>query len=133
MSSNSINTKEIRKFGYITLLFFGVLCALGFWVQKPVPTYLFGFLSTLGISFILFPFRLRFVYAGWLKITHFIGRIITTLILTLSYYMVITISALIKRLFGGRPLPVRPDKKVSSYWVTREEQAQTKERFLKRF
>jgi hypothetical protein len=133
MSSNSISTKEIRKFGCIALFFFGTLCALGFWVQKPVPTYLFGFLSTLGFGFILFPFRLRFVYAGWLTIAHFIGRIITTLILTLAYYMVITPSAIIKRLFGGRPLPVRPDKQVSSYWVTREEHAQTKERFLKRF
>ena len=102
-------------------------------MQKTVPTYLFGFLSILGFGFILFPFRLRYVYAGWLTIAHFIGRIITTLILTLAYYMVITISAFIKRLFGGRPLPVRPDNKVSSYWVTREEQAQTKERFLKRF
>jgi len=133
MSSNSINTKEIRKFGCIALFFFGALCALGFWLQKPVPTYLFGFLSILGFGFILFPFRLRFVYAGWLKIAHLIGRIITTLILTLAYYTVITISAFIKRLFGGRPLPVRPDKKVSSYWVTREKAVQSKEQFLKRF
>jgi hypothetical protein len=133
MSSNSISTKGIRKFGCIALFFFGALCALGFWVQKPVPTYFFGLLSTLGFGFILFPFRLRFVYAGWLTIAHFIGRIITILILTLAYYMVITPSAIIKRLFGGRPLPVRPDKQVSSYWVTREEQTQTKVRFLKRF
>ena len=133
MSSTSISNTEVRKFGCIALFFFGTLCALGFWVQKPVPIYLFGFLSILGFGFILFPFRLRFIYAGWLTIAHFIGRIITILILSMAYYTLITFSALIKRLFGGRPLPVRPDKQVSSYWVNREEQAQTKVRFLKRF
>jgi hypothetical protein len=43
-----------------------------------------------------------------------IGRVITTIILTLSYYLVITPAALIKRVFGGRPLPLKPDKNVFS-------------------
>jgi hypothetical protein len=51
-----------------------------------------------------------------------IGRVITTIILTLSYYLVITPAALIKRVFGGRPLPLKPDKNVFSYWASREEQ-----------
>jgi hypothetical protein len=68
-----------------------------------------------------------------MKIARLVGRIITILILTLAYYLVITPSALIKRVFGGRPLPLKPDKGVSSYWVTRTEPAQPKERFLKRY
>jgi hypothetical protein len=54
-------------------------------------------------------------------------------LLTLAYFLVITPSAWLKRLFGGRPLPVRPNPKVSSYWTEREEAAQPRERFLKRF
>ena len=125
--------KDIRKFGLIALIFFGSLCTLGLWTKKPVPTYLFGSLSVLGLGFILIPNRLRPVYSAWLKIAHVIGRIITTLMLTLAYYLVITPAALIKRLFGGRPLPMKPDKKATSYWVTRTEPAQPKERFLKRY
>ena len=79
------------------------------------------------------PRRLKQVYAAWLTIAHFLGAIVTALVLTLAYYVVITPSALIKRLFGGRPLPVKPDKKASSYWVVRPEPAQPKERFLKRY
>ena len=48
------------------------------------------------------------------------------MILTLAYFLVITPSALIKLLFGGRPLPVKPDKKASSYWVDRTEGVQPK-------
>lgn len=133
MSSNLISTKETRKFGLIALIFFGCLCGLGLWTKKPIPTYLFGFLSLLGLGFILVPSRLRPVHSAWLKVAHFLGRVVTTVVLALAYYAVITPSALLKRLFGGRPLPVKPDKNVSSYWVVRSEPAQPKERFIKRY
>lgn len=133
MNSSLTDNKEIRRFGVIALLFFGALSGLGFWTNKPIPAYLFGFLSILGLGFIIVPSLMRPVYTAWLKIAHFIGRIITVLMLTLAYYLVITPSALIKRLFGGRPLPVKPDKNVSSYWVARDEPVQPKERFIKRY
>ena len=133
MSLNSTDTKQIRKFGLIAFLFFGCLFTVGIWVEKPLPIYLFGSLSALGLGFILFPNQLRPVFVSWLKIAHYIGKIITTLVLSLAYYFVITPAALIKRIFGGTPIPIKPDKNVSSYWVTRKEAAQPKEQFSKRF
>ena len=133
MNWNSTDDGQIRKFGLIALVFFGCLSALGFWSRKPIPTYLFAFLSILGFSFILLPARTRPLYAAWLQVAHLLGRIATTLILTMAYYFVITPSALIKRLFGGRPIRVKPDKNISSYWIPRTEPAQPKERFLKRY
>jgi hypothetical protein len=133
MSNTDVSEKDIRKFGTIALVFFGSLSGLGLWTQKPVPTYLFGSLSVLGLGFILIPARLRPVYNTWLKVAHVIGRIITTLVLALAYYLVITPAALIKRLFGGRPLPMTPDKEATYYWVARTEPAQPMGRFLKRY
>ena len=133
MSLNSTDTKEIRKFGLIALIFFGCLSALGLWKDKPLPFYLFGLLSSMGLGFLIIPNTLRPVYLGWMKIAHFLGRVVTTLILALAYYLVNTPSALIKRIFGGAPLPVKPDKKSSSYWVIRAEPAQPKERYIKRY
>ncbi len=133
MNSNSIKSNDIRKFGLIAFVFFGLLFVLGLWKHKPVPIYLFGVLSLLGLGFILIPTRLKPVYSVWLKFAHLIGRIVTTVILAIAYYLVITPSALIKRLFGGAPLPVKPDKNASSYWVVRTEPAQPKERFTKRY
>lgn len=133
MSSNSTDKRTIRRFGLVVFFFFGALCAVAIWRQKPIPTYLFGFLWFLGVCFVSFPYRMRHVHAGWLKCAHFVGRVVTLLMLTLAYFLVITPSAWLKRLFGGRPLPVRPDRKTSSYWVDREEATQPRERFLKRF
>ena len=133
MSLNSIDTKTIRKFGLIALIFFGSLSVLGFWREKLLPFYLFGLLSITGLGFLMIPNPLRPVYVGWMKIAHFLGRVITTLILALAYYLVVTPSALLKRIFGGAPLPLKPDKKSSSYWVTRTEAAQPKEQYIKRY
>ena len=136
MSSNSTDiadVKKVRRFGLIAFLFFGCLCALGFWRHRPIPLFLFGFLSILGLGFILIPASLRPVYTLWNRIAFFLARIFTALILILAYYLVITPFGLIKRLFGGRPLPIRPDKNASSYWISRTGSVQPIERFLKRY
>jgi len=133
VNSNSTDTRDIRKFGIVALIFFGCLCAIGVWVNKPLPIFLFGALSLLGLGFIAIPSLLRPVYLGWLRVAHFLGRVVTTLALALAYYLVITPSGLLKRVFGGRPIPVKPDKEGTSYWIDRNEPAQPKERFIKRF
>ena len=133
MTSFSTEIKDIRKFGIIAVIFFGCLCMLGIWRQKPIPTYFFGALFVLGLGFILIPGHLKPVYKAWLKIAHVIGTVVTTTVLALAYYIVITPMSFIKRLFGGRPLPMAPDRNLSTYWVTREEPAQPKGRFIKRY
>ncbi len=133
MTSSSTDVKEIRKFGLIAFLFFGLLCILAIWREKVLVTCFFGTLSFLGIGFLICPGPLKPVYNAWQRIAHFIGKGITIIMLTLAYYLVITPAALIKRWVNGSPIPLKPDKNESTYWVTRPEAAQPKERFLKRF
>ena len=133
MGSGSTETRKIRRFGFVVFVLFGFLFALGVWRQRPIPACLFGILWFLGVCLLLFPYRARHVYTGWLKGAHLVGRVVTAGVLVLAYFLVITPSAWLKRLFGGRPLPVRPDRKASTYWVPRKEAAQPRERFLKRF
>ena len=133
MNSNLTDKTQIRKFGLIAFIFFGILCGLGIWKERLLPIYIFGFLSTIGIGFIVAPSPLRPLYNAWLRFAHFISRVITHVILVFIYYLVITPSGLIKRLIGGKPLPVKPDKNISSYWVERSEPAQPRDRFLKRY
>jgi hypothetical protein len=133
MTLSSTERKEIRKFGIVSFLFFGSLSFLGFWNQMPILGSFFCLLCVMGIGFILIPSQLKPMHRLWIKAAHFIGRLNTVAVLILIYYAVITPTALLKRLFGGRPLPLKPDKKVLSYWVTRTEPAQPQQRFLKQF
>lgn len=130
---NLTDTREKRRFGVIAFLFFGGLFSLGLWAGKAVPIYLFGSLCLLGLCLICLPEPLDPVYRGWLKVAHWVSRIVTATMLIIAYYVVITPSAMLKRIFGGRPLPIKPDRDAVSYWVARTEPAQPKERFIKRY
>jgi hypothetical protein len=133
MRSNSTDTKDIRRFGVFACILSGCLCTFGIWKEKPIPTYFFALLFFTGTAFILAPSPSKPVYELWMKITHLVGRIFTIMILVLSYYLVITPTALIRKIFTESSLPMRPDKRAFSYWVERNEPAQPKERFHKRY
>ena len=134
MKQNQAGSREIRKFGLIGFIFFGCISAIGIWMKNPLPAYIFGFLSAMGLCFLAIPSQMKPVYVVWRKFGDFLARVVTISILTLSYYLVITPAGLLKRMIGGRPLPLRPDKNVESYWVTHPELTKNrKERFLKRF
>ncbi len=133
MSSPPTDAREIRRFGIIAFVFFGIFFGIALWRQKDIAGYFFGALSFLGLCFVLFPGPLKPVYTRWLLIAHLIGTVMTSLILTLTYYLMITPTAWIIRLIKGRPLPVSSDKTAPSYWVERSEPAQPRERFLKRY
>ena len=133
MSSNLINPRDIRKFGAIGSLFFGTLLAVAVWRDQTPVAFFFGLLTLLSIGFLLMPVRMKPVYTGWLKIAHFMGSKVTLVMLGIIFYFVITPAALLKRIFGGRPLPIKPDPDAETYWVTRSEPAQPTERFPKRF
>ena len=132
-SKNIMTKKETRKFGIIAFIFFTCLCAISIWRDKEIVTWFFGTLAFFGFSLLLLPGPLAPLHSGWLKVAHFIGKTITIILMSTAYYLVITPSAVIKRIFGGRPIPLKPDKNRSTYWVERTEPAQPKERFFKRF
>jgi len=130
---SSINKKEIRRFGAIVFLFFGALFVLTVWRQKIVVKYLFGFLSLFGFGLLLALVYLRPLYIGWIKVGHFIGRFASAIFFALVYYLIITPIAFVKRIVSGRPLPMYPDRNLSTYWIKRMEPVQPKERFIKKY
>lgn len=133
MTSSSTDIRQIRIFGTVALLFFGSLSAAGVYLGRQIPPALFGMLSLIGLGLLLLPKQLRPVYEGWLRAAHLIGTVTTLILLTLVYFLAVTPTALLKRLWGGRPLPLKPDRAAASYWRVRKEGAQARERFFKRY
>lgn len=113
--------------------FFLGLFSVCVWLNKPFAPYIFGVLAILGAGIVIIPMRMTRVYSVWLLIARLIGRVITTIMLSLGFYLVITPAGMIKRLFGGRPLPIKPNRNAATYWVKRSELAQPKESFIKRY
>ena len=69
---------------------------IGSFAEERIINFVFGFLSVVGLSLLAFPKPLKPVYEGWLKIGHFIGKTVTSIILALAYYLVITPAGLLK-------------------------------------
>ncbi|MFP4476218.1 MAG: hypothetical protein ACLFOY_11725 [Desulfatibacillaceae bacterium] len=132
-TSNWTDIREIRKFGAVALVFFGLLLAVGLWRERLLAVYLFGALSALGFLHLVLPGPMKPVYRGWLAVARAIGTVVTTVLLALVYFVVITPSGWIRRLVAGPILPMQPDREAETYWVEREERVQPRERFTKRF
>lgn len=133
MILSSTKRREIRKFGGIAFCLFGVLFAAALWRERVFLSLFFGILTCLGFLFLILPGPLKPAYDAWMGVSHFMGKMTTGMILVLAYYLAITPTAVLKRIFGGRPLPVSPDRGASTYWLPRSEPAQARERFQKRY
>lgn len=133
MNSYSTEPRDVRKFGLIAVLFFGALAAAAVWRDKDVMAMIFSLPTLLGAVILLLPGPMTPVYRGWVQVGQWIGQGVTVVLLTLAYYLVMTPYGLVMRLFGKCPLPLDPEPDRDSYWVTRKEPAQPKERFYKRY
>ena len=130
---NSIDTSEVRKFGVACFIVSVVLVSAGLWREKYLPVTLGLIFLFNGLCAVTIPGRFKPFYRIWKKVGFGISRFITGVILSIAYYLVITPSALIKKLIGGAPLNIRPDRNAGTYWVARNEPVQPKDRYIKRF
>jgi hypothetical protein len=113
--------KELRRFG---ILVGGILLALGAfalwrghaWGYAPA-----GVGVVLLAAGLLAPGTLRLVHKAWMSFALLLGTIMSTLLLGLLFYLVITPLGLVMRLFGRDPMNRRlHSSAVATYWVARE-------------
>ena len=108
-----------RAFG---LVFGAVFTIAGLWPLTgggPVRIWALG----LAIAFLLaaaaYPRILAPLNRLWTRLGAFLHRISNFLVLALLFYLVITPTGLVLRLFGGDILKLRFDRGARSYWIER--------------
>lgn len=112
--------RELRNLG---LLVGGVFCLIGLWLGvkgKPVHPWLWTpglILMVLGVSW---PRSLREVYIGWMAMAMALGFVVSHVVLTLFFYLVITPTGWAARLAGKDFLSRKLDKQTGSYWIPRK-------------
>ena len=113
--------RELRKFG---LLVGGVLAALGLvmWARGRVyfPWFLApgAVLAALGLAL---PKVLKPVYVGWMALALALGFVVSQVILTAFFFLVITPIGLAARMLGKDFLRLRLDRQAGSYWMPRQQ------------
>ena len=117
MNSNSteFTARDGRKFAFPVGTAFLVLAALLFWRDKTmafqVTAGLGGTLYLLGAAI---PRKLGPVYRGWMKMALMISKVTTPIFMSIVYFLVLTPTGLLMRLFGRRPM--RHSLQEGGYW-----------------
>ena len=111
--------EELKKFGITVGIALGVLGAFFLWRER----WFYHYFLAASISFIIFgiaiPSILMPVQKAWMAFAIVMGFLMTRLILSILFYLVVTPIALIAKLFRKDFLDIRIDKEAQSYWRPR--------------
>lgn len=116
--------QELRKFGLLVGSVFLVLGIL-FWLRhKPhYPWFLFP-----GILLVFaggtYPKILRHIYLVWMTLAIILGFIVSNVILTLFFFVVITPIGMVARIAGKDFLRLKLDRNATTYWIPRKPASQ---------
>jgi hypothetical protein len=115
-----LDRRGLRNFGLATGLLFALLfgVALPALLGRPLPAWPWMLGGGLAAWALLAPGQLRLVYRGWMRFGLLMGRITTPVILAAVFFLVLTPTSFLRRVFGGEDaLARRFDEQAESYRV----------------
>jgi hypothetical protein len=111
--------QELRKFGWVVGGVFTLIGALMAVRGKPhFPWFLSPGVTLIAVGTIL-PLALKWIYIAWMTLALMMGWIVSNVILTLFFYLVVTPVGLVARLAGKDFLNRKMECRSQSYWTQR--------------
>lgn len=110
----------LRKFG---LMVGGVFAAVGaflLWRDVSWAMVLIYIGAPLIVLGAILPNLLRPIYIGWMSFAVVLGAIVTRILLTIFFFLVITPVGLFFKLIGRDALTRKIDRDASTYWIDKE-------------
>lgn len=111
--------KDLRKFGLTVGSVIAVIGIVLFYFEKSSAVYfavIGGILIFLGV---LFPRLLKQLNKFWMGLAIVLGFIMTRIILTTLFYLVITPIGFIAKIFGKKFMILKYDTSAETYWEKR--------------
>jgi len=116
----STGARELRKFGLMVGGVFLLLGGLCFWRHTAAWPWLVTPGALLVLLGSLTPLSLKHVYVGWMALALTLGSVVSAVLLTIFFYLIVTPFALAARLCGKDFLSLRLDPQTKSYWLLRD-------------
>lgn len=124
---------EIRKFGITIAAALVILAGFFWWRGKEYYIY-FVFISFAFLFFTLSaPVVLKPVYKIWMLFALILNRIMTGVILSILFYLILTPIGFLGKLFGENYLNLKLNKHNKSYWIPKEKRSGEKSDHEKQF
>ena len=112
--------KELRKFGLVMTVPLALIAGYLWWKGGGAYPYVLGAAAFFLLNGLLVPQLLRPIEKVWMKFAEIMGAIMTRIILTLAFYLVITPFGLLLRLMRKDLLDLRFNQQRESYWIPAE-------------
>ncbi|MEM7356059.1 MAG: SxtJ family membrane protein [Acidobacteriota bacterium] len=119
-------TQDLRKFGWTMGIAFTLLWAVVLYLFP----YLWGrghdvpLLWQIGLGFAVIgtvlPIALKPIYFAWMTLALILGYVMTRVLLTIFFFVVLTPVALVFKLIGRDALHRKLDRGAESYWIEKE-------------
>jgi hypothetical protein len=110
-------TRTLRRFGLVMAVPLVLLAVLLLWKQRPAGPYVLAVAACFALLGVAAPRLLGPVETAWMKMAAGLSIVMTYVILTLAFFLVLTPLGLVRRAFGGDSLRRKFDGNAASYWV----------------
>jgi hypothetical protein len=127
-------SREARRFGVIlTVLLLG-FASLSLWRQHDLRASLLAGAAgaALLLTFAAFPLWLR-IFRLWMKLAEVLSWLMTRVLLSVFFYLVLTPTGLAMRLLGKAPMDLAWKDGRPTYWIDKPEVEYTVERYGKQY
>jgi len=112
--------KKLREFGLLVGGVLGLFACLFWWREKPFYPYLFAVSLALIFCGALLPRVLKPIYVAWMTAALLIGWVMSRVLLSLVFYLIVTPIGFLARLMGKDFLDLKFKDDKESYWIPRE-------------
>jgi hypothetical protein len=125
---------EARRFGVILTVVLLALAGFSFWRDHPVRAAIVASAAGAVVlcTFAIFPLWLK-AFRLWMKLAELLSWVMTRVLLSLFFFLILTPVGLVMRLSGKRPLDLAWKDGKPTYWIDKPEGEYTVERYEKQF
>jgi hypothetical protein len=127
------DTPNLRKFGLLVggvALLIGLVLLLRHKTNYPYLIWPGAILIAFGA---VWPGTLKYLYIAWMTLAFALGFIMSHVILTLFFFLLVTPISLLARLVGKDFLNRKLDLQATTYWIPREAKAKTPESYQQQY
>ena len=111
------STRQLRKFGLLMAVPLVIIGCVLIWRDRWTGPYFIVLAGLFLLSGLLIPRCLAPIERVWMAFAHALGVVMTYVMLTVTFYVVITTVGLFLRLIGKDLLDKKFSSKKHSYWV----------------
>ncbi len=114
------DSRTLRKFGVAVGTVLLLLGGLFLWRHQPVAPLVLGAGGLLFVLGVAAPRCLKHIYLVWMSLGLLIGTVVSTLLLVVFFYLVVTPVGLLARCLGKDLLQQKLYPELASYWQNRD-------------